>query len=134
MIPSGNTLLTTELEVKTLPSLNYAMNFELNRIVGKVDGLEAMRQVIYKILNTERYQYLIYSWNYGIELADLFGMPVDYCCAEIERRVVEALEADDRIDSVEDFEFEFPKPHVVTVTFTVNTIFGQTEIETEVDI
>lgn len=53
MIPSGNTLLTTELEVETLPSLNYAMNFELNRIVGKVDGLEAMRQVIYKILNTE---------------------------------------------------------------------------------
>ena len=134
MIPSGNTLLTTELEVETLPSLNYAMNFELNRIVGKVDGLEAMRQVIYKILNTERYQYLIYSWNYGIELADLFGMPVDYCCAEIERRVVEALEADDRIESVEDFEFEFPKPHVVAVTFTVNTIFGQTEIETEVDI
>lgn len=134
MIPSGNTLLTTELEVETLPSLNYAMNFELNRIVGKVDGLEAMRQVIYKILNTERYQYLIYSWNYGIELADLFGMPVDYCCAEIERRVVEALEADDRIESVEDFEFEFPKPRVVAVTFTVNTIFGQTEIETEVDI
>ena len=134
MIPSGNTLLTTELEVETLPSLNYAMNFELNRIVGKVDGLEAMRQVIYKILNTERYQYLIYSWNYGIELADLFGMPVDYCCAEIERRVVEALEADDRIDSVEDFEFEFPKSRVVAVTFTVNTIFGQAEIEKEVAI
>ncbi len=134
MIPSGNTLLTTELEVETQPSLNYAMKFELNRIVGKVDGLEAMRQVIYKILNTERYQYLIYSWNYGIELADLFGMPVDYCCAEIERRVTEALEADDRIESVEDFEFEFPKPRVVAVTFTANTIFGQTEIETEVNI
>ncbi len=134
MIPSGNTLLTTELEVETQPSLNYAMKFELNRIVGKVDGLEAMRQVIYKILNTERYQYLIYSWNYGVELADLFGMPVDYCCAEIERRVTEALEADDRIESVEDFEFEFPKPRVVAVTFTANTIFGQTEIETEVNI
>ncbi|MFQ8776837.1 MAG: DUF2634 domain-containing protein [Roseburia sp.] len=27
-----------------------------------------MKQAIYNILNTERYQYIIFSWDYGVEL------------------------------------------------------------------
>lgn len=61
------------------------------------DGREAMEQVIYKILNTERYRYVVYSWNYGIELMDLFGMPADYVCPVLEKRISEALLQDDRI-------------------------------------
>ena len=64
MIPSTNTILSTELEVETQPSKNYKMHLEQNIINGFCDELEAMKQVIYKILNTERYEYIIYSWNY----------------------------------------------------------------------
>jgi phage baseplate assembly protein W len=83
-----------------------------------------MRQVIFKILNTERYDYVIYSWNYGIELSDLFGKPVMYACPEIERRVKEALTQDDRIKSVDSFEFDTTKRGAVAVKFTAHTIFG----------
>ena len=72
MIPKvDNDLLT--LEVETQPSLTYALDIEHGRIRGMVDELESLRQAIYLILSTERYAYLIYSWNYGVELVELIG-------------------------------------------------------------
>ena len=124
MIPSGNTILTTDLEVVTMPSKQHRMDLDRNRIFGTCDNLEAIKQTVFKILNTERYEYIIYSWNYGIELKDLFGQPIRYVCPEIERRVKEALLQDDRITAVDNFEFDFPKRGVVAVKFTVHTIFG----------
>lgn len=117
------------LEFETMPSLNYKMIIDNETIINKCDQLEAMKQVIYKILNTERYQHLIYSWNYGIELEDLFGQPVYYVVPELERRIIEALTQDDRIESVTDFEFDTSKRGTVAVKFTANTIFGDVEAE-----
>ena len=93
-----------------------------------------MKQVIFKILNTERYQYIIYSWNYGIELIDLFGQSISYVCPELERRIIEALTYDERIKSVTDFTFDSPKQGVLHTTFTVHTIFGDVEAEKTVNI
>jgi hypothetical protein len=134
MIPSTNTILSTELEVETQPSKNYKMYLEQNIINGFSDGLEAMKQVIYKILNTERYQHIIYSWNYGIELADLYGEPVTYVCPELQRRITEALVQDDRIESVDNFEFDTSEKRTVKATFTVHTIFGNIESERVVNV
>ena len=129
MIPSGNTALTTELEVVTQPSKQHKMHLEGNRIIGTCDSLEAVEQTVFKILNTQRYAYIIYSWNYGIELEDLFGQPVLYVCPEIERRVQEALLQDDRITAVDNFEFDVSEKRTVKATFTVHTIFGDIEAE-----
>lgn len=129
MIPSTNTILSTDLEVITQPSKNYKMHIERNIINGFCNELEAMQQVIYKILNTERYQYIIYSWNYGIELLDLYGEPVTYVYPELQRRITEALIQDDRIDSVDNFEFDTLEKRTVKVTFTVHTIFGSVKSE-----
>ena len=63
MIPSVSNSMIANLEVETQPSKNYKMHIQDNIISGTCDGLEAMKQVIYKILNTERYVYSIYSWN-----------------------------------------------------------------------
>lgn len=131
MIPEVITDIQS-VEFKTQPSLNYKMILDGDRIINKWDKLEAMKQVIYKILMTERYKYFIYSWNYGIELADLFGMPVYYVVPEIERRVTEALMQDDRILNVHDFDFDLSKRNVVAVTFIVDTIFGSVTAEREV--
>ena len=70
MIPVVNNL--KEVEVIEQPSLCHRMIFDDGRISGECDGVEAVKQAIYNILNTERYQYIIYSWNYGVELKDLF--------------------------------------------------------------
>lgn len=129
MIPSTNNILSYDLEMETEPSVNYKMNIKQDIINGTVDELEAIKQVIYKILNTERYQYIIYSWNYGIELMDLFGMPVIYVIPELERRITEALIQDERIESVDDFEFDSSEKRTVKASFTVHTIFGDVQTE-----
>lgn len=128
MIPI-NTILSTSLKVEKQPSKDYKLHIEQNTINGVCDNLEAMKQVIYKILNTERYQHIIYSWNYGIELLDLYGEPVTYVLPEVKRRITEALVQDDRINSVDGFEFDVVSKGTVNVSFTVRTIFGDVQEE-----
>lgn len=129
MIPSTTGFLKRDFEIAEQPTYTYRMNLENNLIRGYTDGQEAMKQAIYKILNTERYQYVMYSWNYGIELLDLYGEPVSYICPELERRITEALTWDDRIQSVDNFEFNISKKGEIHVTFEVRTVFGDVSVE-----
>ncbi len=132
MIPSvGENNLS--IEVSAQPSFTYKMRTDELSVCGNTDQLDAVKQAIFKILQTERYKYLIYSGNYGIELDDLFGEPVSYVCPEIERRITEALLWDERIESVSNFNFTFPKKGVVFVTFDVSTVFGKVTAEKEVN-
>lgn len=101
-------------------------------ITGTIDEVRAVEQAVFLILNVERYEWLIYSWNYGFEKKSLIGKPVDFCIPEIERRVKEALLQDDRITAVENFQFEVNKKKVLT-TFTVISIFGPIFTEMEVE-
>lgn len=133
MIPSSAGIFPQDFEFKEEPTQTYQMNADQAVIRGYTDGQEAMKQAIYKILLTERYQYLIYSRNYGIELLDLFGKPVSYVCPELERRISEALLWDSRIQRVTDFEFDFPKKGVVHVSFKAHTVFGEIRAEREVN-
>lgn len=123
MIPAANSDIITA-DAERLPSRTYALDIDSGRIRGTTDGREALKQAIYLILNTERYAHLIYSWNYGSETNNLIGQPKDYALPEIKRLITEALLQDDRILSVEKFEFSTEKFKVL-VTFTVNTIYGE---------
>ena len=120
MIPKNAEIALDEIKFESYPSLTYALDPDTNQIHGKVNGLEAVRQAVYLILCTERYQYLIYSWNYGV-------LP------EIERCIKEALLQDDRITGIDGFDFEVNR-NKVRCTFTVHSIFGETQAETEVPI
>lgn len=134
MIPSRNKILTSDLTVGTMPSEQHRMQLQGDRIMGTCDGLDAIKQTIFKILNTERYAYIIYSWDYGIELADLFGQAPLFVCPEVERRIKEALLQDDRITAVDQFQFDTAKKGIVSVSFTVHTICGDVEESLEVNI
>ncbi len=122
------------IEIKEQPTLTHRMDREKEYIKGKADEIEAMKQAVYKILMTERYGSIIYSGNYGIELADLFGQPVSYVCPELERRIAEALLWDKRIESVADFQFDLSEKGVVSVRFIVHTIFGAFDAERSVNV
>lgn len=122
------------IETAEQPTLTYRMDREKEYIKGRTDDIEAMKQAVYKILMTERYGSIIYSGDYGIELADLFGQPVSYVCPELERRITEALLWDRRIENVDNFEFDLSKKGVVSVRFIVHTIFGGFETGREVNI
>ncbi len=133
MIPNSGELIRQDFELENQPSETFRMNSKKQNICGYTDELEAVKQAVYKILSTERYQYVMYSGDYGIELLDLYGQPASYVCPELERRISEALTWDDRIESVSDFKFDLRKKGEVLVTFTVHTIFGEIEAERTVN-
>lgn len=131
MTPTTQVNLTNDFEFKELPSKTYKINN--NRICGFIDNIDAIKQAIYLILNTERYEHIIYSWNYGIELNNLYGKDTNFVVAELQRVITEALTQDDRITDVTDFEFETVK-NKVHCTFTVKTIFGDIKMEKSINV
>ena len=132
MIPAVTGFLKEDFEIEEQPDKTYKMQETILR--GKIEGKEAVRQAVYKILNTERYQYPVYSWDYGIELVDLYGEPFSYVCPELERRITEALTWDTRIQSADNFTFEQKAGGRILVTFTVHTVYGDIDPEQEVDV
>lgn len=133
MIPEQQVDLTN-LEVVSQPSLTYKLDFERKRISGKIDNEEAIKQLVMKILYTERYAYVIYSSQYGVELDRLIGKDYDFIVSDLERTITEALLADDRILSITDFAAEQTAIDRMTATFTVNSVVGSVNINTEVII
>lgn len=126
--------LENDFEYETQPDYTYKLNADAERIAGYVDELEAYKQAVHKILNTERYEHIIYSWDYGIELKELFGQPIPYVVPELERRITEAVMADDRTENVSNFDFDTSERGVVHVKFTAESILGSVEIEKDVAI
>lgn len=133
MIPKREAVLLTDtVEEKRMPSFTYGMMEEKGEIRGGIDGLEAMQQAIYKILRTERYRYPIYDFQYGVELEDLYGRPAAYVIPEAEKRIREALLADDRILSVGEFSFS-QEEGALAVRFQAETAYGVVDLERKVE-
>lgn len=132
MIPNSP-VLSVAIQEEEHPSRTYKVEIQKNRILGYTDDMDAVAQAIYFILGTERYKFVIYSWDYGVELIDLIGKPMPYVMSEVPRRIREALMTDNRVTDVVDFEFEQHRKSL-HVSFTVNTTVGGIPIEMEVDV
>ena len=128
MIPQISDELQSDFEFEEESSKTFKLNIDKNTIVNYTDELDAIKQAIYLILNIERYEHVIYSWNYGIEIADLFGKPVPFVLSELKRKIKEALTQDDRIHDVNAFSFDVVKS-MVHAKFTVITSYGEIEAE-----
>lgn len=133
MVPKSNVNLN-ELKIIKQPSFTYKLDVNKEVVRNYTDNIEAVKQAVYKILNTERYENIIYSWNYGIELNDLFGRSRDYVYSELPQRIIAALTHDDRILSVENFVFENTKRGIISVKFNVYSTAGEFETGLEVNI
>lgn len=113
----------------------YKIDIEKNRVKSSlIDKIEAVKQASFLILNTERYECVLYSWNYGIETKDLIGKSIDYVYPELCERIKEALLQDSRITNVDSFSYEVKKKGKLTVYFTEHTIYGDFDSDKEVDI
>ncbi|MCY6958877.1 DUF2634 domain-containing protein [Clostridium brassicae] len=128
ILPQGATLGTNlSIEQAVIqPSKTYKIKD--GRIQGFIDELEALKQSIELILCIERYEYLIYSWNYGSELKGLITIDKGIAESEFKRRVKEALSQDDRIKNVDNFIFEYEEDSVLA-EFTIFSIYGEFPIE-----
>lgn len=133
ILPQGATI-DTDIGIEENyiePTKTYKIDFETGKIVGFCDGIEALKQAIYLILNTERYEYLIYSDDYGSELKSLIGKDRDIAESEYKRRIKEALIQDDRINNIDNFIFNYNGDNVL-IEFIVFSIYGEFSIKKEV--
>jgi hypothetical protein len=133
MTPKVNEELANTFIRVAMPSKTYHLNRETNEITGYCDGVEAMKQAVYKALLTERYAWVIYSWNYGSEISSMMGRQMSSVYPEVKRRIEEALLQDDRIKKVRDFSFEKTR-NTLHVTFTVESTVGVFESEVNVNV
>jgi phage baseplate assembly protein W len=133
MLPKTSEILQKNLKIVQKPSKTFRLDVENKRIIDMVDGLEAVKQSVYCILNTERFEWLIYSWNYGSEMKDLFGKSTGLVKAKIKKRIREALKQDDRISEVDSFSFDLVE-RKLHVAFNVHTQWGKIDAEKEVSI
>ena len=123
-------LLSEELEEQLLPTRTYKV--KNGRIQEMTDGLDAIAQAVDKILQTERFENVIYSEDYGTELDRFIGQDFSFTEADLERTITDALLVDDRIAAVEDFTVIKTKSDSALATFTVVTVEGEFEAESEV--
>lgn len=116
------------------PTKTYRIDFEKNRIIGYVDRQDAMKQAIYKVIMTDRFKHLIYSWNYGTEWEAVQGKSWGVVESELKRIINEALLADSRILEIRNFEVSRISARVFAASFVAETIFGDVEIKEEVEV
>ena len=122
--------LTTSLFLQERAFENRTYKLSEEKIEGFVDELEALKQRIYKVLATERYEYPIYSFSYGIAWKELIGEERPFVRAEMKRMIEEALLRDNRILEVDGFRFEFSGDRCFC-SFDVLSVYGEVTIETE---
>lgn len=131
MIPDA--LIDIDLTVIEDKEIGRTYRVSGNKIQGFVDELEALQQAIYKVFNTEKYEYPIYSFSYGIELESLIGKDPIYVQIELKRRIQECLLQDERIIRVDNFNFIIAGDEMLC-TFNVTSIYGEIMITKEVSI
>lgn len=113
-----------DYEEETYPNYTYKMNIESKRISGMCDDKAALEQAVYKILNTELGEDIIYEDDYGLEKQDLFGNDLVYVESEIQVRIREAILSDERFESVDNFNIVTQNGKML-VSFVVYTTEGE---------
>lgn len=127
MLPRQDITTTPDYdETEHTPEIMTSRTYRItsDRIAGYIDGIDAMKQAVWKRLMTERYVYDIYDDTYGLQTVDLIGKEYVYVISKLQRRIKETLLNDDRISDVNQFQFKRGKDYI-WVGFNVVTIFGE---------
>lgn len=127
-IDEGEEILTDEED--EVEYKEYGIDFETGQLTGKVvTGIEAVRVWAYLALNTAKYRFEQYSWDYGNELETLIGQSCteEHAESEIQRMLEECLLMNEHITEVEllDFSIEDDK---ITGTINIITDYGEEEM------
>ena len=116
----------------------YAWDFERDCFLYDVNGRHilltrnpALEVWLYKALKTERFEYLVYSWQYGIELKPFIGkvMGVQERYSELRRVITECLMVNPYIRSIDSFSITPEnRAELIRVHITLTTVYGEVEI------
>ena len=94
-----------------------------------VEGNEAVKVWVYKALLVPRYNYSIYSWDYGSELMDLIGKAYtpQLTKSEAKRYIEEALKINPYILDVNVIDTDF-KDSILSANVKITTVYGESEV------
>ena len=123
-----------EFQTEQFANKTYKINFEEKRIIGEIDDLEAVKQAVYKILHTERFNSLLYSWDYGVEFENLIGKDYDFILGDLQRRIEEAVLQDDRIERIENVTVNKKQNDSIDVSFVVVSKYGNITMGVNVNV
>ena len=112
----------------------FHIDFTNGRIGGIIGGIASVEQAIYVALMTERYAYMIYSWQYGVGIEKYIGKDFGYIKADIGREIRETLMQDDRIIDVYDFDIKKINIDSAIIEFSCLTTEGNVNIKQEVSL
>ncbi len=127
-----------ELETSQINKKSFLFDFEMGEFstadgkIQVVEGSEALKVWIQKILNTEKFKFKIYDTGdeeqYGISILDFLNndYPQVFLYAEIQREITEALLKNPEIVDINNFNFAKDK-RTLNVNFDVISIYGTTE-------
>ena len=105
-----------------------------NGNIQVVEGIDALKIWIQKILKTEKLKFKIYNTGelneYGTTILELInsGYPRDFIESEIIREITESLLSNSDISNVYNFNFSRDKRSLV-VNFSIDSIYGTSENE-----
>ncbi len=117
--------LEIEEEETGIPK-EYEIDFLTGQLTGKiVEGIEALKVWIWFAIQTPRYRYSVYTWDYGNEFEDLVGQGYseEYIEAEAQAMIEECLLVNEYIEGIADFSAVMENSRL-TVSFTAETAFG----------
>ena len=123
MLPQSNIDLSRGVVFQDQPSLTWIADPVTNRLRGRGDNWEAVRQAVEVIVNVERFKWQIYTPNFGTDYGGLLGTDPGYAASELRRRLEDAFLPDNRILGIKDYANTF-RDVSLTVTFTALTVFG----------
>lgn len=106
-----------------------------NEIVT-LEGVEALKVWVWKILKTERNKYTVYSDSYGNDLKENIGQIYDETVrrAVIQNEIINSLMVNPYITNVNNFQVELDtEKRYPFFNFSISTIYGKI-INEEVDV
>lgn len=115
--------IESELSETTAPSKTWRIDFDKGRLTSAIiDGKDAVQQMVALTVQTPRSRHYIYSDDMGISAEEIMSANQlnEIAADEIAQDVAEALELDDRIDSVVSVD--------VDITDGVATIYPELEL------
>ncbi|MCI9428503.1 MAG: DUF2634 domain-containing protein [Eubacterium sp.] len=118
-------LLEAETEDEKIPK-EFEIDFATGQLTGRiVEGLDAIKVWIWLALQTPRYRYPIYTWDYGNEFEELVGQGYsgEYVEAEAQAMTEDCLLVNESIEGIADFSAVMENSRL-EVCFTVETMYG----------
>ncbi len=98
-----------------------------------IDEKEALLQRLQLELETEKFEYSIFSWNYGIKTRDLLGQPPTFIVAKIDFRVENMLKKYEEVTGIKDRLAIEIEPGELILIYELTSVYGTFVVGREVN-